>query len=181
MSVVLVDMDGVIADWGREWDRSLEAFGPDAAGIARHAQQTSFNLHDGCTEYESRIVSALMDQPSYYARLEPIEGALDALQAMLDAGHDVFIVTSPWVTNPTCASDKLAWIVRHLGVEWAKRVVITSDKTLVYGDVLVDDKPVVTGAFAPAWQHIIFDQPYNRDIAPRRRLHAWSDWKAVIA
>ena len=42
-----------------------------------------------------------------------------------------------------------------------------ADKTLVRGDVLIDDKPHVTGSNAPTWQHLLYDAPYNRDIERR--------------
>ena len=33
----------------------------------------------------------------------------------------------------------------HLGSEFTKRVILTRDKTLVRGDVLIDDKPTIGG------------------------------------
>ncbi len=104
---ILVDMDGVIADWGRAYGESLDLFGDDAASIPRHHQQTSFDLHAGRTDRERAIIGAVMIEEGFYSRLEPIMGAKQALKQMLKEGHDVRIVTSPWVSNPTCASDKL--------------------------------------------------------------------------
>jgi len=99
---------------------------------------------------------------------------------MVKAGHDVRIVTSPWVSNPTCASDKLNWVVKHYGSHWGPRVIITADKTLVRGDILIDDKPEIHGAAEPEWEHVIFDQPYNRDI-DKKRITDWSIWDLEIA
>lgn len=177
---ILVDMDGVIADWGRAYGESLDAFGEEAANIPRHADQRSFDLHAGRTERERAIIGAVMVEPGFYARLEPIPGAKAALRTMLKEGHDVRIVTSPWASNPTCASDKLNWIIDHYGSHWAARVVITADKTIVRGNVLIDDKPAITGSMTPEWEHVLFDQPYNRDIN-RPRITDWSQWREVIA
>jgi 5'-nucleotidase len=178
---VLVDMDGVIADWGQAFNDSIALFGDDAAGIPRHEQQTTFDLHAGRTERERAIIGAVMVEPGFYSRLKPIPGAKQALNAMDKAGHDVRICTSPWVANPTCASDKLNWVAAHYGAHWASRVIITTDKTLVYGDYLVDDKPEVKGSLDPSWEHVIFTQPYNVGIADhRRRLNVWSEWAEVL-
>lgn len=179
MSVILVDMDGVIADWGRAYNASLDEFGEDAANIPRHEQQTSFNLNTGRTDREKAIIGAVMVEPGFYSRLEPIPGAKQALKGMHKAGHDVRLVTSPWVSNPTCASDKLNWVAEHYGSHWASRVVITTDKTLVRGDFLIDDKPEITGSQAPSWEHVLFDQPYNQDV-PRRRIVDWAQWAEVL-
>ena len=177
---ILVDMDGVIADWGHAYGQSLDAHGEAAALIPRHADQRSFNLNEGRTDAEKAIIAEVMVQKGFYSRLRPIPGAKAALKAMLKAGHDVRIVTSPWVSNPTCASDKLNWVAKHYGDHWAQRVIITTDKTLVRGDYLVDDKPEVKGDAVPTWEHVLFDQPYNRDVTNRRRITDWSQWAEVL-
>lgn len=178
---VLVDMDGVIADWGHAYGESLDRFGDAAAGIPRHKDQRSFNLHAGRTDHEKALIDAVMVEEGFYSRLEPIAGAKGALKAMLKAGHDVRIVTSPWVSNPTCASDKLNWVVKHYGSHWGPRVVITADKTLVRGDILIDDKPEIHGEVEPTWEHVLFDQPYNREVVDKRRLVDWPAWRELIA
>jgi len=177
---VLVDMDGVIADWGAAYGASLDAFGPAAWGIPRHSDQRSFNLKEGRTVAEKRIIDLVMVEPGFYSRLQPIPGASWALRSMHQRGHDVRIVTSPFVSNPTCASDKLNWVREHYGDRWAQRVILTTDKTLVWGDVLIDDKPEVTGDVEPAWEHVLFDQPYNRDVTGKRRIRDWDEWEKVL-
>lgn len=177
---ILVDMDGVIADWGANWDRHLETFGKIAAALPRHHQQTTFNLNAGRSDDEQAVIAEIFDTEGFYAELDPIPGAIAALHNMKDAGHAVSIVTSPWPSNPTCASDKMAWVSQHLGTEWTKCLVMTMDKTLVRGDVLIDDKPEVTGEWLPSWEHIIFDQPYNKTVHGKRRISDWSMWEEVL-
>ena len=172
-------MDGVIADWGHAYGESLDKFGEPAALIPRHADQRSFNLNEGRTDAERELIAAVMVEPGFYSRLRPIPGAKVALKAMLKAGHDVRICTSPWVSNPTCASDKLNWVAKHYGSHWAARVIITTDKTLVHGDVLIDDKPEVKGDLVPTWEHVLFDQPYNRDVR-KLRITDWAQWERVL-
>jgi 5'-nucleotidase len=177
---ILIDMDGVIADWGGEYGRLLDTFGEAAAAIPRHADQRQFNLNEGRTKEEQAIIAQVMVHPGFYSRLVPIPGAKQALKQMLGYGYDVRIVTSPWASNPTCASDKLNWVIKHYGSHWAKRVVITSDKTIVHGDFLIDDKPEITGAATPAWEHVLFDQPYNRHVEGKRRLDGWFNWGRTL-
>lgn len=180
MTRILVDMDGVIADWGHAYGESLDLFGDEAANIPRHKDQRSFDLHAGRTDREKAIIGAVMIEPGFYSRLRPVKGAKEALKAMVEAGHDVRIVTSPWVSNPTCASDKLNWVVKHYGSHWGPRVIITADKTLVRGDILIDDKPEIHGDMEPEWEHVLFDQPYNRDVHKRRMID-WGNWQDIIA
>lgn len=178
---ILVDMDGVIADWGHAYGESLDRFGEEAANIPRHADQRSFNLNEGRTDRERELIASVMVEEGFYSRLRPIPGARAALKVMAKAGHDVRICTSPWISNPTCASDKLNWVAKHYGSHWAQRVIITTDKTLVHGDFLIDDKPEVTGQHTPSWTHVLFDQPYNQHVKGKPRIHMWRDPAAIIA
>jgi len=182
---ILVDLDSTIADWGKQYDADLDALSMKHAGrqedcacdIPRTINQKAFNLHEGMSEAQSKIITEIMDRPGFYADLEPIEGAIEALHAMVEAGHDVSIVTSPWLTNPTCVQDKYDWVKKYLGAGWEDRVIITKDKTLVDGDILIDDKPEITGKAEPKWRHILFDQPYNSHITDKNRLTDWDDWE----
>ena len=37
------------------------------------------------------------------------------------------------------------WIARHFGQAWVSKVILTCDKTIVHGDLLIDDKPKIKG------------------------------------
>ena len=98
---------------------------------------------------------------------------------MVAAGPSVNICTTPWLPNPTCAQDKLDWLNKHLGAGWSSRAVITTDKTRIRGDIIIDDKPEIHGEFEPEWEHVLFDQPYNVTVE-KRRICDWSEWAEII-
>ena len=39
------------------------------------------------------------------------------------------------------------WIQAYMGKDWIKRMVVTRDKTVVKADLLIDDKPRITGTY----------------------------------
>jgi 5'-nucleotidase len=176
MSTILVDQDGTIADWGFGYGAMLDSLGPVADGIPRHQDQRSFDLHEGLDSVQRNVVDRAMTEMRYID-LPVIPGAIKALRSMLDHGHDVVICTSPWLPNKLCAQDKLDWVERKLGRAWMERVIITKDKTMVKADYLIDDKPRISGRYFPEWQHVVFTQPYNREVESRLRLQSWADWK----
>lgn len=166
---LLVDMDAVIAHWGAEYDRCLDRAGSAGANIPRSVDQQDWDLKKGLGPRQAKVVDRIMQEPGFYTRLEPIDGAKEALKAAVKDGHDVRIVSSPYISNPTCASDKLDWIARHYGSHWASRLILTNDKTVVHGDFLIDDKPVIKGSMTPTWRRVIFgDYPYNRHVSGLR-------------
>lgn len=174
-ALVLVDMDGVLADWGAAYDAGLNFRPGETRGIPRHSEQRGFDLFEGLTEYQSSLVREVMDELDYFY-LDPIPGAIEAVQSMREYGHEVMICTSPWLSNPSCLNDKIDWVCKHLGEGWEDRVIITKDKTIMLGDVLIDDKPNIKGHTTPTWTQVIFDQPYNQDRQDLPRLRTWDDW-----
>jgi len=139
---------------------------------------------------------AVMSQPGFFRDLPPMEGAIKAVEELVERGFAVLICTSPLPCNPTCPQDKIEWVRKHLGhvpfrapgdakqqIDAQDVVVMTRDKTFVMGDVLIDDKPVIRGCMRPTWEHIVFGAPYNetKPGEERLRLDDWSSWQGVLA
>jgi 5'-nucleotidase len=175
---VLVDMDGVMCKWQEMYDDLLRKHYPHIP-IFPFEKVTRFKTQSFYADEHREEIAEMMNMPGFYRDLEPMEGSVEALKAMKAAGINVFLCTAPYVTNKTCASEKMDWVERHLGSDWLNKTIITSDKTLVRGDVLIDDKPNIKGAMTPSWTHIVFDAPYNRGIEPR--LNQWNEWHHVLA
>jgi 5'-nucleotidase len=169
-------MDGVIADWKGGIEFNLMGTGEDLS-ILDWTRWEGVRVDAG--PEASALVARAMATPGFYWHLEPIEGAVEALRA-LDRHHDVWLCSTPDSTNPSCASDKLDWAEHHLGAIWRKRVILTHDKTLVRGDILIDDKPEVTGDADPEWVHVLFDQPYNQHVEGKAVISQWRDPDVVV-
>ncbi len=177
--VVLVDMDEVLCRWDAHFVASHRAAFPEIA-IADAGLRESFDLFAGLNDVERAAMLTVLNRPGFFAELLPVDGAVDAVAEMRAAGIDVAVCTSPWLSNPTCASDKFRWVAEHLGPEMAEATIITRDKTRVRGDVLIDDKPQITGSAVPEWDLIRFTFHYNRDL-PGARIDGWSGWQGVVA
>lgn len=175
---ILIDMDGVIAQWTPAFNSLARRLYPDIE-FPFLLDNVNWNLKEGLDTEGREAVDALMAHPGFYAELAPVRGAKTALRAMVRAGHEVSIVTTPMVTNPTCASDKMDWLERHIGRGWAQRAVITHDKTAVRGDVLIDDRPEIRGYYAPTWRQLIFDATYNQ-LATGVRMTNWNQWEQKV-
>lgn len=173
-------MDGTICKFTKELlARAHTRLG---APHIREEDCTHFHTEHEFAPHLRDAVAKISDEPSFFESLEPVEGAVEALHEMEALGAQVFICTSPkkFYHNPHCGTEKHRWVMRHLGVEWVNRVILSRDKTLVTGAVLIDDKPDVDGAMVPTWKHVYFDQPYNRDNNDRPRITTWKNWKEVI-
>ena len=78
----------------------------------------------------------VMAAPGFWACLPPLPLGMELLQLLRDEGFVVHVVTKGPRQSCAAWADKVAWCRQHLpGVS----VVVTDDKALVHGDVLVDD------------------------------------------
>lgn len=182
--VVLVDMDGVLANFEEGCLREFKQKYPDSPSIPLSERET----HDIKQQYDQlgeegsglgTKMREIIHSQGFYAMLKPIHGALEAMREMRALGWEVFICTAP-ARNSHCLSEKGGWVEGHLGQEWRERLITTRDKTLVYGNFLIDDKPEVTGLMKPSFRHILYDQPYNRKVEKERPRLDWSNWKEVL-
>lgn len=177
--LLLLDQDGVLADFDlgirQAWLRRYGTAAP--LGERRH-----FYLRDDIAPAYHAQLYALYAAEGFFINLPPVAGAIAAAKRLLAAGNDVRICTSPIHDYRYCVIEKFDWIVRYLGEEWVPRVILTKDKTWVRGDILIDDKPHISGSLPPLWQHWLYDQPYNRSVAHAQRI-SWTDastWAGLL-
>lgn len=177
--IILVDQDGVLAHLEQAFfDRWREQHG-EKPFITLEDRRGHFVVEQYPEEHRDEAYNILR-QPGFFENLTPLPGAIEALRAMEALGLDVRICTSPLSDYEHCVVEKYRWVEKHLGHAFTQRMILTRDKTLVQGDVLIDDKAEITGANAhPAWEHLLFDAPYNREVEGKKRL-TWENWKSVL-
>lgn len=175
---ILIDMDGVIADFDEEFLKRWRRRHPDKLYIPLEERNT-FYLKDSYPEELQPLVAEILLESSFFREMVPIPGAKEALEEMQARGIEVFICSSPLSTYNNCVLEKYEWIEKVLGPTWVRQIVLTKDKTIIKGDFLIDDKPAITGVQdPPEWEHIVFDRPYNKS-SNKRRL-TWDNWKDIL-
>jgi 5'-nucleotidase len=162
---ILIDMDGTGFGWCEGIESVLEHAELGGHPVTEYIDWAYWDgVAPGAPEAVGAYIRAAQASEGFYSRLEPYPGFTETVMKLAAAGHSVFFVSTPDSTNPGSSSEKRASIEAHFGVDWGKRLILTHDKTLVRGDVLVDDKPEITGEAEPEWKHVLFDQPYNRGV-----------------
>ena len=126
MKRVFIDMDNVLVDFQSGLDQVSE-------------------------EVKAEYAGRLDEIPGLFAKMKPMEGAIEAVHE-LEKHYDLFILsTAPW-KNPSAWSDKVEWVTKYLDDVFHKRLIISHRKDLCQGDYLIDDRGKNgTSEFAGEW------------------------------
>ncbi|MFH1183370.1 MAG: 5'-3'-deoxyribonucleotidase [Candidatus Moraniibacteriota bacterium] len=175
--IILVDQDGPLADLDAGFLKVWRERFPDKPYIPLE-ERRSFHVSKDYPEPLRHEVDEIFFERGFFLNLPLVSGAVPALKEFLDLGHEIRICTSPLRRYQNCVLEKYRWVEKHFGLEFVNRIICSRDKSLVFGDILVDDKPEVDGAIGASWEHIIFDKPYNRETAgEKRRMCGWENWR----
>ena len=177
--IILIDQDGVLADFERGFIQAWRQRYPELT-LVPYENRKSFYIREDYPPQWRDQAQALYTAPGFIRNLPPVPGAIEAFKELLALGLDLRICTSPLTQFENCVAEKYLWVEKHLGRDATNRLILTKDKTLVRGDLLIDDKPQITGAAKPVWKQILFDAPYNRHEMQSPRLD-WSNWRSVLA
>lgn len=173
MAIVWWDLDGVHALWDDGVDEIAQELGAHLKGFPLKHQRTVFGFMDDRSPEERDVILEVMNHPELYRRLKVDPKVQAAFKATEEAGHINRFASTPWTGNNTCMQDKEDFIANAYGEEVRKHLVLTHDKTVLRGDVLVDDKPKLHGLFEDNldFMHVIPTQPYNKDIDTPYRIN----------
>lgn len=177
--VLLIDLDNVIADQRQGFYNILECQYPH---IERPPLEelNEFDIELSFPQEHRDLIKAIRLRKNFFRDLPIIDGAYEGLNRLLALGHEVRIVTAPTWEWKNCIHEKYEWVENHLGREWVGRMIFTRDKTLIQGDVLIDDAPTVEGISTPTWKHIPFEQPYNVQDTLKKDTVNWNTLEAVL-
>lgn len=176
--IFLFDVDGVCGDMITPVLTGLtEKFGkaPAYSDIKNHdlldPNKTSLNVD------EVFFVHDMMTAPDFANTLEVIDGCKETIDFLRASGHTVKWLTAPYYWSKTWCHDRLEWLKRNFDAT-NYDLIYATDKSLVYGDVFVDDKISNIEQWQARWKDkkgFLFTQPWNdKSELPRA---SWDDIK----
>ncbi len=177
--VILIDADGVLEDLSQKWVEYLnEKYGTSV----RYEDLTEWDMTAAFPSLTREQVYVIDRDEEFYSRLEPIPGAVTAVKQLLEDGHEIYIVTTTPYQVVRAKLDRA--IFRFFPFLTWMNVVITSNKHLIRGDVLIDDG--VHNLLGGEYRKILVSAPYNMDYNAEAndmiRVGSWKEiYRAVSA
>lgn len=176
--VVLVDMDGPLADFdGRYWEICTSLKIPmDATPETQTHRFASDHVIDA---HQRRLSRIIVEQPGWFRGLPVVPGAKDGIERLAEVA-EVWICTKPLESSLTCRDEKASWVRNHLGEKWEKRLIFAPDKSLVQGDILLDDAIRMQWLDRASWAPVVFPTVWNGEGSEWEKLPRW-DWSMNVA
>lgn len=152
---ILLDMDGVLADFTGGALRELNAFTGQSYTVKDYARLFGkFGINEFYGIPEQQFWTIIDQNDRFWIDLEMIPWALD-LYWMLREIAPVTILTTP-NENPICAADKIIWLDNNMKIS-GKDVILAHKKYLLAGNgILIDDREKNCQEFIDAGGEAVF-------------------------
>jgi len=141
--IVYIDMDDVLCDYTTAFNNAIE---------------------------ETPSIAFPQSQYGFYANLTPITGAIESVKKLINSEvFEPYVLTAPSTRNPFSYTEKRVWIEKYFGIEFTEKLIISPNKGLLKGDILIDD--LISGRGQESFEGKIMQ--FGSANFP--------DWKTVIA
>jgi 5'(3')-deoxyribonucleotidase len=194
--VILLDVDGVLADFTTpvlEHANEIRQQHDDMMAQkykmpAQHpiipvtlADVTDYNIAKAFPGLDPKEVFECCMRQGWCRALRPLPGAIEAVKALQELG-EVYAVTKPF-DSPWWKNEREEWCQVVTGIP-RDHVIFCHDKSMVYGDVMIEDNPEQLVAWKERMEldsehpasALLWDRPYNgRMYLNTLRVDDWED------
>jgi len=113
MTIIYVDMDGVLCDYITAATKAI---------------------------VNNPAIQFPQSQYGFFTKLDPIQNAIRSYKRLCaHLNFDVYILTKPSYQNPLCYTEKRMWVEKYLGFTAVENLIICGHKNLLIGEYLIDD------------------------------------------
>lgn len=172
MMTILVDMDDVLERLVDAWCTALnERHGTSV--LCEHIDDWDIaKFFPGLSKEE---VFAPLSDAEFWTTIQPMQNAQEVLKRLKDEGCTIRIVTA---SHYATIVPKICWLLNHYPYLSWKDVVIASDKSVVKGDIMIDDG--VHNLEATNCFKVLFTRPHNLKYdAIANGMYRVSNWDEI--
>ena len=134
---ILVDIDDTITNMNHIWLKRVNA----EYGTSYQYKDIAYWGFFGDLQKKGLDVFKYLEMDDFYDEITIYPNAVSVLEHMVSSGHKVFLVTATNVLNPAL-QHKISRVLKAFDPKLINKdsVVVTQDKSIINGDILIDDK-----------------------------------------
>lgn len=128
---------------------------------------------------KDQVYGALWDD-ALWQTVRPIEGASEILRELMNDGHEVYIVTNSHYRALVSKMDDV--LFKYFPYLSWDQVIITSNKQMIRGDVLIDDgiHNLVDGDYIKILMDCPYNHTYDAEAMGMYRVNSWRTIRGLI-
>lgn len=124
---------------------------------------TEFDIMNVLPTQDAILMKDIYGETGLYDKVKPMPGAQQALEKLINLGHQVYLVTA---AIPNTYGEKVAFIKRFFPYIDESHIVCMKHKWLLKCDIMIEDN-LQTLLAKPHYHRILMNRPWN---------HSAKDW-----
>ena len=141
---------------------------------------TDYDVMNVLPTQDAMVIREMYGESGLYDKVKPIAGAQEALEKLINLGHQVYLVTA---AVPKTYGEKVAFIKRFFPYIDDSHIVSMKHKWMFKADVMIEDN-LQTLLAKPYCHRVLFDRPWNQStkdyVYGIHRCHNWNDVLAAV-
>lgn len=138
---------------------------------------TEYDVMNILPTQDAMVLKDMYGETGLYDKVKPMPGAQEALEKLINLGHQVYLVTA---AIPKTYGEKAAFIKRFFPYIDDGHIVAMRHKHMFKCDVMIEDN--LNNLLAKPYYHrICFDRPWNREVNDwTYDIHRCKNWNEIV-
>lgn len=138
---------------------------------------TEYDVMNILPTQDAMVLKDMYGETGLYDKVKPMPGAQEALEKLINLGHQVYLVTA---AIPKTYGEKVAFIKRFFPYIDDGHIVAMKHKHMFKCDVMIEDN--LNNLLAKPYYHrICFDRPWNREVNDwTYDIHRCKNWNEIV-
>ena len=170
--IFCIDIDNTITNMNRIW---LQYINREYETNYKYSDITHWDFFEGLA-MEGTDTFKFLELDEFWESTTIYPNAVKVIEALVLAGHDIFLVTATDILNPSLQT-KFFHVLKHFDPTLISRsnIIITQDKSIISGDVLIDDKLETCQEWLRRGKAVYMpEQPWNTEFNPNSNCNQLS-------
>lgn len=171
--VLLLDMDGPLANFDLAFWNMCQNHGFELNITSlKDPNRKRFMTENIIDPAQAMAARTIVNTSRWFIDLPVTIGALEGVQTLMEH-FDVWVCTKPLEVNPWCRDDKGAWL-RMYFPDLEHKMILAPKKSMVVGDILLDDAPAHGCIPNAVWTPVVFPDTFNGLGSEWEKLPTWT-------
>lgn len=177
MAIIAVDMDNVLCNLQ---EVVVNLFNKRYGTHYTLEDFTDYDVAHILPKNEAILMKNMYGEDNLYANIKPLPGAQNAVEKLINAGHQIYVVSD---VIPKTYSEKVEWLKFYFPQIDEAHICAMKHKHLLRCDIMIEDN-LQNLLAKPYYERICFDYAWNRDVFDHvygiHRVHNWNEVLGVI-